>query len=181
MQSIVVGRNELYRDDSGAIRARDTGEREEIECGLVLRSIGYRGIGLEGLPFDPGRGLIPNDAGRVTESAGGAPVPGHYAVGWIKRGPSGVIGTNKKDAQETVEQPARRSRGGCRSPSGSPSSHSIEELLAERGADHVTYIGWRAIDQAEVEAGEPHGRPRIKFCTVAEMVEAARQTDRVAG
>ena len=70
VQSIVIGHNELYRDDSGAIRARDTGEREEIECGLVLRSIGYRGIGLEGLPFDPERGLIPNDAGRVTESAG---------------------------------------------------------------------------------------------------------------
>ena len=75
VQSIVVGRNELYRDDSGAIRARDTGDREEIECGLVLRSIGYRGIGLEGLPFDPGRGLIPNDAGRVTETAGGARSP----------------------------------------------------------------------------------------------------------
>jgi ferredoxin--NADP+ reductase len=194
VQSIVIGHNELYRDDSGAIRARDTGEREEIECGLVLRSIGYRGTGLEGLPFDPERGLIPNDAGRVTESAGGTPVPGHYAVGWIKRGPSGVIGTNKKDAQETVDSIIEDLEQGripepsseTRTPGGEAEDVAgvvlpIEELLAERGADHVTYIGWQAIDQAEVEAGEPHGRPRIKFCTVAEMVEASRETDRVAG
>jgi ferredoxin/flavodoxin---NADP+ reductase len=175
VQSIVIGHNELYRDDSGAIRARDTSEREEIECGLVLRSIGYRGTGLDGLPFDPERGLIPNDAGRVTESAGGTPVPGHYAVGWIKRGPSGVIGTNKKDAQETVDSLLADLEAGA-VPDRAPVEPSIEELLAERGADHVTYIGWQAIDQAEVEAGEPHGRPRIKFCTVAEMVEAARET-----
>jgi ferredoxin--NADP+ reductase len=175
VESIVIGRNELYRDDSGAIRARDTGEREELECGLVLRSIGYKGIGLEGLPFDPERGLIPNDAGRVTESPGGARVPGHYAVGWIKRGPSGVIGTNKKDAQETVDSMITDLEAGD-IPERAPVEPAIEELLAERGADHVTYIGWQAIDQAEVSAGEPHGRPRIKFCTVAEMVEAARET-----
>jgi ferredoxin--NADP+ reductase len=175
VESIVIGRNELYRDESGAIRARDTGEREEIECGLVLRSIGYKGVGLEGLPFDPERGLIPNDAGRVTESPGGDRVPGHYAVGWIKRGPSGVIGTNKKDAQETVDSIfADLEADGI--PERAPVEPAIEELLAERGADHVTYIGWQAIDQAEVSAGEPHGRPRIKFCTVAEMVEAARET-----
>ena len=180
VQGIVIGRNELYRDDSGAIRARDTGEREELDCGLVLRSIGYRGIGLEGLPFDADRGLIPNDGGRVTESAGGDPVPGHYAVGWIKRGPSGVIGTNKKDALETVASLLADLKAGV-VPDREPVEPLIEELLAERGADHVTYIGWQAIDQAEVEAGEPHGRPRIKFCTVAEMVEAARETHRVAG
>ncbi len=106
-RAIVVGRNELYRDESGAIRARDTGEREEIECGLVLRSIGYKGVGLEGLPFDPGRGVIPNESGRVVDPDSGEQVPGHYAVGWIKRGPSGVIGTNKKDALDTVERPVR--------------------------------------------------------------------------
>jgi ferredoxin--NADP+ reductase len=172
VESIVIGHNELHRDESGAIRARDTGEREEIECGLVLRSIGYKGIGLEGLPFDPDRGLIPNDAGRVTESPGGARVPGHYAVGWIKRGPSGVIGTNKKDAQETVDSVFADLEAGD-VPERVAVEPSIEELLAQRGADHVTYIGWQAIDQAEVSAGEPHGRPRIKFCTVAEMVEAA--------
>ncbi len=103
VESIVVGRNELYRDDDGAIRARDTGEREEIECGLVLRSIGYRGVGLEGLPFDERRATIANEGGRGADPDSGEQVPGLYVSGWIKRGPSGVIGTNKKDSQETVD------------------------------------------------------------------------------
>jgi ferredoxin/flavodoxin---NADP+ reductase len=173
VESVVVGRNELYRDESGAIRARDSGEREEIECGLVLRSIGYQGIELEGIPFDEGRGVIPNDAGRVVDPSGNGQVEGHYAVGWIKRGPSGVIGTNKKDAQETVDSLLADWREG-RVPDRPPVSQPIEELLAERGADHVTYVGWQAIDRAEVNAGEPHGRPRIKFCRLDEMLEAAR-------
>jgi ferredoxin--NADP+ reductase len=179
VESVVIGRNELYRDDSGAIRARDTGEREEIECGIVLRSIGYKGVGLEGIPFDGGRGLIPNEAGRVTDPETGEQVPGHYAVGWIKRGPSGVIGTNKKDALETVTALLEDREAG-RVPEHTPADPPIEELLAERAGDHVTYLGWQAIDRAEVAAGEPHGRPRIKFCRVAEMVEASRSGDTVA-
>jgi len=184
VERLIVGRNELYRDDSGAIRARDTGERETIECGLVLRSIGYRGAGLDGIPFDDGRGLIPNDAGRVTDPESGEQVAGHYAVGWIKRGPSGVIGTNKKDALDTVnsmledleagripEPSERRRTPGSEAEDVAP----IEVLLDERNGDHVTYLGWQAIDRAEVAAGEPHGRPRVKFCTVAEMVDASRQ------
>ena len=102
VQSIVVGSNRLERADDGRVRAVDTGEREEIECGLVLRSIGYKGIGLDGLPFDDERGVIPNDHGRVIDPESDEQVPGQYVVGWIKRGPSGVIGTNKKDAQDTV-------------------------------------------------------------------------------
>ncbi len=187
VESIVIGRNELYRDDSGAIRARDTGEREELECGLVLRSIGYKGVPLEGLPFDHRQGVIPNDSGRVNDPESGAQVPGHYAVGWIKRGPSGVIGTNKKDALDTVksifedldagrigERPVEDVGG-----DGPAGVVPIAELLAERGADHVTYLGWQAIDRAEVAAGEPHGRPRIKFCKVEEMVHHSRQADSV--
>jgi ferredoxin--NADP+ reductase len=173
VEGVVIARNELYRDDSGAVRARDTGEREEIECGLVLRSIGYKGAGLDGLPFDPSRGVIPNEAGRVVEPESGEPVAGHYAVGWIKRGPSGVIGTNKKDAQETVDSLIADLEAGA-VPERGEVDQPIEELLAERAGDHVTYVGWQAIDRAEVAAGEPHGRPRIKFCRVEEMLEAAR-------
>ena len=110
VQSIVVGRNELQKGDDGSVRAVDTGEREEIETGLVLRSIGYKGEGLEGLPFDEGRGIIPNERGRVTDPETGEQVPGQYVVGWIKRGPSGVIGTNKKDALDTVTASSRTSR-----------------------------------------------------------------------
>ena len=136
-------RNELYRDDSGAIRARDTGERETIECGLVLRSIGYAGVGLEGVPFDERRAVIPNQGGRVTEPEGGEQVLGQYAVGWIKRGPSGVIGTNKKDAQETVDNLLEDARAG-RVPNAAiwPTDRSaIVELLAERTPDSVTLCG----------------------------------------
>ncbi len=186
VESIVIGRNELVADDSGRISARDTGEREELGCGIVLRSIGYLGTGLEGIPFDASRGLIPNESGRVVDPDSGEQVPGHYAVGWIKRGPSGVIGTNKKDAAETVatifeDLAANRIPeldSETRTPGGEAEDVAgvipIAELLDERGGDHVTYMGWQAIDAAEVGAGEPHGRPRVKFCRVHEMVEAAK-------
>jgi ferredoxin--NADP+ reductase len=173
VERVVVARNELVESD-GRISARDSGEREEIEAGLVLRSIGYKGVPVEGVPFDERRGVIPNQAGRVVE-ASGEPVSGLYAVGWIKRGPSGVIGTNKKDAAETVATLfADLDAGAVPDAPLAAERDSIEALLAERRPDHVTYAGWEAIDAAEVARGEPLGRPRVKFCTVAEMVEAAR-------
>ena len=97
-----IGRNELV-EEGGTLRAKDTGEREELECGLVLRSVGYTGIPIEGVPFDEKRGLILNEGGRVLDSHDAGHKVGHYTAGWIKRGPSGVIGTNKKDALETVQ------------------------------------------------------------------------------
>ena len=173
VERIVVGRNELRRDESGRIRAVDTGERETIECGLVLRSIGYKGIPIEGVPFDERAGTISNEGGRVTDN--GEQVPGLYAVGWIKRGPSGVIGTNKKDAQETVDNLFADLEAG-RIPEAELAGDrgSIEALLTERRPDHVTFEGWQAIDAAEVEAGKPHGRPRVKLCRVDELVEASK-------
>ncbi len=172
VERVVVGHNELA-GDGARIKAMDSGERETIETGLVLRSIGYRGEPLEGVPFDEGRGLIPNEAGRVGE--GGDHVPGLYAVGWIKRGPSGVIGTNKKDASETVAKVFEDlEAGSVPEPELASDPASIEALLAERVPDHVTYEGWQAIDAAEVAAGEPHGRPRVKFTSIDEMVAAAK-------
>jgi ferredoxin/flavodoxin---NADP+ reductase len=174
VERIVIGRNELQRDDSGRIRAVDTSEREAIDCGLVLRSIGYKGIPIDGAPFDEGRGLIHNDGGRVHDG-GGEEVPGLYAVGWIKRGPSGVIGTNKKDAQETVDNLfADLNAGKVPEPELARDRGAIETLLEERKPDHVTFEGWQAIDAAEVEAGKPHGRPRVKFCRVDGLVEASK-------
>ena len=172
VERIVVGRNELQRDDGGRIRAVDTGERETIECGLVLRSIGYKGIPIEDVPFDERAGTISNEGGRVTD--GGEQVLGLYAVGWIKRGPSGVIGTNKKDALETVDNLfADLEAGKVPEAELAGDRGSIEALLSERRPDHVTFEGWQAIDAAEVEAGKPHGRPRVKLCKVDELVEAS--------
>jgi ferredoxin--NADP+ reductase len=179
VERIVVGRNELQRDEGGRIRAVDTGERETIECGLVLRSIGYKGIPIDGVPFDERAGTIANEAGRVSDNGG--QVPGLYAVGWIKRGPSGVIGTNKKDAQETVDNLfADLEAGKIPEAELAGDRGSIEALLNERKPDHVTFDGWQAIDAAEVEAGKPHGRPRIKLCRVDELVEASKAAKTVA-
>ncbi len=175
VERIVVARNELHRDESGAIRPRDTGERETIECGIVFRSIGYKGIGLDGVPFDDRRGVIPNEGGRVLDAQSGQPAPGQYAVGWIKRGPSGVIGTNKKDAQETVDhlvEDAAAER--LPAPAAAADRTAIAELLSERAPHHVTFEGWQGIDAAEQERGRPLGRPRVKFIRVDEMLEAAR-------
>jgi len=173
VERIVVGRNELVEED-GSVRAKDTGERETIECGLVLRSIGYKGVPLEGVPFDEKGGVIPNDNGRIKEPDSGDQVPGLYATGWIKRGPSGVIGTNKKDSQDTIDHLFEDLAAG-KIPEAplAGDRNATESLLAERVPDHITYEGWEAIDAAEVARGEPHGRPRVKFCKVEEMVEAA--------
>ena len=174
VERIVIGRNELHEDESGSVRARDTGERETIECGMVLRSIGYLGQPLdETLPFDERRGVISNEAGRVMDD--GEQVPGLYVTGWIKRGPSGVIGTNKKDSQETTASLLEDlAAGKLPEPELAADKTAIESLLAEREPDHITYEGWQAIDAAEQAAGEPHGRPRVKFCRVEEMIEASR-------
>jgi ferredoxin--NADP+ reductase len=179
VEAITFGTNELVSED-GAIRARDTGERETIECGLVLRSVGYKGRGVEGLPFDERRGVLPNDGGRVVDPQSGRQVPGHYVAGWIKRGPSGVIGTNKKDAQETVNSilaDVAEGRISDRAVDGA----AVADWLADRVPDHVTYSGWEAIDAAEQERGKPQDRPRVKFTRVDEMVEVARKGAPVAG
>jgi ferredoxin/flavodoxin---NADP+ reductase len=173
VERIRVCHNELVAEESGSIRARATDVFEEIECGLVFRSIGYRGTPLEGLPFDERRCVIPNDGGRILDS--GRPLPGEYVVGWIKRGPTGIIGTNKRDAQETVQHLLEDLDAGRLLDPADADRGSLEELLAERAPDHVTYAGWEAIDRAEKEAGEPQGRPRVKLCTIDELLDAARE------
>jgi ferredoxin/flavodoxin---NADP+ reductase len=174
VEGIRICRNELVPDESGALRARPTDTLEEFECGLVFRSIGYRATPLEGLPFDERRCVIPNEGGRILRE-GGAPLTGEYVVGWIKRGPTGIIGTNKRDAQETVDLVLEDLDAGRLLEPVEPDRDSVDELLAERAPEHVTYAGWEAIDRAEKAAGEPHGRPRVKLCTFDELLDAARE------
>jgi ferredoxin/flavodoxin---NADP+ reductase len=173
VEGIRICRNQL-RDEDGALRACSTETTEELDCGIVFRSIGYRGIPVQGVPFDERRGTVPNERGRVL-SADGEHITGEYVVGWIKRGPTGIIGTNKRDAQETVEALLEDLDAGRLSEPEDPSRDSLEELLDERKPDHVTYAGWEAIDRAEKAAGEPQGRPRVKLTTTEELLEAARE------
>jgi ferredoxin--NADP+ reductase len=175
VEGIRICRNEL-RDEGTGLRACSTDTIEELSCGIVFRSIGYRGTAVEGLPFDEARGTIPHEAGRILDEQG-APLRGDYVVGWIKRGPTGIIGTNKRDAQETVDELLEDLDGGRLNEPADPSRDALEELLAERAPEHVTYTGWEAIDRAEKAAGEPHGRPRVKLTTTDELLDAAR--DRV--
>jgi ferredoxin--NADP+ reductase len=154
-------------------RAVPTGEEEVIECGLVLRSIGYRGRPLDSLPFDERRGLIRNESGRVCAD-NGEHCRGEYVVGWIKRGPSGVIGTNKKDAADTVARIVEDRDAGLIGSEPRPDADEIAAWLAECAPDAVTWEGWQAIDAAERAAGEPQGRPRVKLVTLAELLAAGR-------
>ena len=165
VESVEVVRNRLEADASGAIRAVPTDERETIPCGIVLRSVGYRGVPLAGVPFDQSRGVIPNDRGRV-EGAERT-----YVAGWIKRGPSGVIGTNKKDATETVALLLEDARAGWLA---RETDETFERLLTDRGVDFVEYSGWETIDATERNAGEPLGRPRVKLVTWDELLDAGR-------
>ena len=161
---------ELVRNELVDGRAKATEDREVIECGIVFRSVGYRGIPLPGVPFDEGSCTVPNDGVRVRD-ADGAVVPGAYCAGWIKRGPTGVIGTNKKDATETVGLLLEDARGG-RLGHGEPAA-VMDALLAERGVAVVTQTGWQAIDAAERAAGEPQGRPRVKLAEWDALLGAA--------
>jgi ferredoxin--NADP+ reductase len=167
-----VVRNRIEPDASGALRAVSTGEEEVIQCGLVLRSIGYRGNPLPGVPFDERRGLIANQGGRVT-TEDGEPLAGEYAVGWIKRGPSGVIGTNKKDAADTVARVVEDRDSDRLNEPSMPDGDEIEGWLRECVPALVTWEGWQAIDAHEQGLGEPHGRPRIKIVRVPEMIAVA--------
>jgi ferredoxin/flavodoxin---NADP+ reductase len=178
VEAIELVSNRLEPDASGALRATPTGERETIPCGLVFRSVGYRGVPIPDVPFDESRGTIRNEGGRVLDESGG-PLQGVYCAGWIKRGPSGVIGTNKKDATETIELLLEDVRAGRITPKGA-TADAVDALLDERGVARVLYDGWTAIDEHERSVGEPQGRPRVKLCTWEELLERASTVAKTA-
>lgn len=168
--AVAVVANELV-DDNGAVRAQPTDQTDTIPAGLVLRAVGYRGAPVPGYPFDDRAGRIPNAEGRIL-AGDGTPLPGRYVAGWIKRGPQGVIGTNKADAGETVAAlVADLDRGALLRPD-TPDAAAIAALVAARVPTAVSWSDWQTIDQKERAAGAPEGRPRRKFATLAEIRDA---------
>ena len=172
VEELVLGQNEVRTGEDGWVSAHDTGQRETISTGLVLRAVGYHGVAISGLPFDERRGVIPNDRGRVTDSER------EYVVGWIKRGPTGIIGTNKKDAVETVTRLLEDLHNGTLRRQDRDGTLDIETWLAQRQPHLVTEEGWQLIDAAERSAGEPHGRPRIKLCDLTSQLDVALRQHR---
>jgi ferredoxin--NADP+ reductase len=175
VEAVDVRRNEIVRSGDGSLRARAMDEEvETIECGLVLRSVGYRAVPLPDVPFDERFFVLPNERGRVLK-AGGKPLLGVYAVGWIKRGPTGILGTNKRDAEETVGCLVEDLRAGALPSPPDEGPGQIDALLAKRKPDLVTIEGWRAIDGHELELGQSRQRPRVKLASREELLAAASE------
>jgi ferredoxin/flavodoxin---NADP+ reductase len=173
VEAIDVRRNEIVRSSDGSLRARPLDEEPEaIECGLVLRSVGYRAVPLPDVPFDERSFVLPNERGRVL-TASGEPLAGVYAVGWIKRGPTGILGTNKRDAEQTVSCLVEDLRAGVLPEPPNAGVEQIDALLVERCRELVTVEGWRAIDAHELERGRDEERPRVKLASRDELLAAA--------
>jgi ferredoxin/flavodoxin---NADP+ reductase len=172
VRAVKIENNAIVAREDGSLAARGTGTFEEIPAQLVFRSIGYMGQPVAGIPFDDRRGLISNEGGRVID-ADGTHLLGEYVSGWIKRGPSGVIGTNKKDSQDTVDRILEDAAAGRLN---APGSDDIDEMIAAHCVHAVTWEGWQAINAIETAAGEAStpGRPRVKLTDWAALREAAQ-------
>jgi ferredoxin/flavodoxin---NADP+ reductase len=172
IRAVKIENNAIVARNDGSLAARGTGTFEEFPAQLVFRSIGYTGQLVPGVPFDERRGLIRNDGGRVCD-ADGAHRIGEYVAGWIKRGPSGVIGTNKKDAHDTVDKILEDAAADGLN---QPVSDDIEAMIVAHAEHAITWEGWLAIDAAETAAGEASvpARPRVKLTEWAALREAAK-------
>jgi ferredoxin--NADP+ reductase len=165
-------KNKLYATEAGTLRPDPTDEYEELPVGLVFRSVGYRGVPLPEVPFHDKWGVILNNKGRVINPETQQPVVGEYTAGWIKRGPSGVIGTNKPDAAETVACMMEDLADGQTLHPAHPEPAAMEELIRQRQPRYVTYPDWLRLNEIEVARGKELGRPRLKFTQVEDMLAA---------
>ncbi|ARA91894.1 NADP oxidoreductase [Rhodothermaceae bacterium RA] len=167
-------RNRLVRGDDGSLRPQPTDTFETLPVGLVFRSVGYRGVPLPGVPFHDRQGVIPNDGGRILDDD--RPVVGQYVAGWIKRGPTGVIGTNKADAVETVEHMLEDLREGRLLDPPEPSAEAVLHLIRSRRPCFFSYADWQRLDEIETTQGRQRGRPRVKLTCAEDMLAALGRT-----
>lgn len=168
VEGVKIVRNVLSQKPDGSLAAQATEKTEIIPCGLVFRSVGYKGVPLDGIPFDAKNGTIPHQQGRVEG------LTGVYAVGWIKRGPSGIIGTNRPDSIETAESLLGDFRAG-KLEKEAANRANMETILGQRGKQFVTFSDWQQLDKLEQELGTKAGRPRVKFTDVDAMLNALKK------
>ncbi len=172
VEAVRIVQNQLVKRDDGSLTAKATDKTEVIPAGLIFRSVGYYGVALPGVPFYEKWGVIPNHEGRVLTAMNGEQVIGDYVVGWIKRGPSGIIGTNKPDSVETVEKLLEDMRDGKLFAPDAPTREAVDALLRERSVRVVTYADWQRLDELEITNGTASGRPRVKYTRVEDMLNA---------
>jgi len=174
VRAVKLVKNEAYMSDDGSVRPRATDVVEELPAGLVFRSVGYKGVPLPEVPFHESWGTIDNDKGRV-QTAEGEQLSGLYTAGWIKRGPTGVIGTNKTDAQETVQCMVEDLAAGKILQPDDASREAVDALVRERQPEAISFEDWKRIDAKEIENGEAQNRPRVKFTNVADMLAVLKR------
>ena len=176
VEKISLVRNQLLKREDGSLAAQPTEEINEAAAELVFRSIGYHGQPLPDLPFDQKSGTIPNECGQVKDPENGNKLRNReYVAGWIKRGPSGVIGTNKQDAVETVHRMLETFLNEKMEAGKNCTNPDIVALLENRNVKYVSFADWKLIDAHETEAGQKQGRPRVKLTSIAEMLSVIRQ------
>ncbi|MDG2197978.1 MAG: FAD-dependent oxidoreductase [SAR324 cluster bacterium] len=174
VEGLELVHNEIVKE-GGILKAKATDEVMHLNVDMVFRSIGYMGEAIPGLPFDDRRGTIPNDHGQLLGEVDGKLLNQEYTAGWIKRGPSGVIGTNKQDAMETV---SRLKRNWQTSQTSEPKlvQHDLLDLLKEKKIQFVSFEDWKKLDKFEIEQGQQNRKSRQKICEVQEMLDLIQST-----
>ena len=167
----------MIQTEAGTMRPQKTCQTEEIPVGLIFHSIGYRGLPLPGVPFNKQWGVIANKDGRILDPSSDMPIPGLYTAGWIKRGPSGVIGTNKLDAAETVKCMLEDLENGFFIDPPYPSSDHAEAMIRECQPEYIIFDEWLHLDNLEIARGKAKNRPRLKFTKLDEMLTAVDYKD----